>query len=80
MVKYDHFMIDALSNGGTAYKNWQCIANIHTRFCQINPLGAEAQNEPLPLSDFTETDSVILGTSTLSAPNLIGAGLIVSGI
>ncbi len=30
----------------------------HTIICRINTPGAEAENEPLPLSDFVETHSV----------------------
>ena len=49
-----------------------------TIFCRINALGAETENEPLPLSDFDETRP--LNTLTLCAKNIIQIELVVPEI
>ena len=48
----------------------------YTTFRQIEVLGAEAENEPLPSSDFNEATNTI----TISAENLIQIGSVVCEI
>ena len=46
-------------------KKTETESKVCTVFCQINALGAEADNEPLTLSNFTEIDNIISQVPTL---------------